>query len=191
MSTRIVMRIATSLAVVAVGAVALTACGGTSSSGGGGGSGSQAATVVPVKSNPISNTATTPGLEIASVLVENNVNPDTGKDAADHLEIALKNTATKPLDGFEIYYLIADPTSKTKEGYYTKLKPSFTIAPGATRIVHFDDTGATDHYPENKYSLYHASKNAMTIDVTASAAGFAPQMDSVKKDAGGAENPDE
>ena len=188
MSTRIAMRITISLAVAVVGAVALAACGGSASNGG---SGTKAETVVPVKSNPIDNSATTPGLRIESVLVENNVNPDTGKDAADHLEIALKNTATKPLNGFEIYYLISDPTSKTQEGYYTKLKPSFTIAPGATRIVHFDDTGATDHYPENKYSLYHSSKNAMTINVTASAAAFAPQTDSVNKDAGGAENPDE
>jgi len=146
--------------------------------------------VLPVASNPISNTSTEPGLKIEKVLVEDNVNPATGKDAADHLEIALRNESDKEMSGFEVYYQITDLTTDAKEGYYSKLE-WFTIPAGGERVVHFDDTGEPDHYPDNKFSLYHLSRNAMQFDVTVSASGFAPQTASVKKDAGGDENPDE
>ena len=146
--------------------------------------------VLPVASNPISNTSTEPGLKIEQVLVENNVNPATGKDAPDHLEIALRNESDKEMSGFEVYYQITDLTTGAKEGYHSKLD-GFTIPAGGERVVHFDDTGEPDHYPDNKFSLYHLSRNAMQFDVTVSATGFAPQTASVKKDAGGDENPDE
>ena len=45
----------------------------------------------------------------AKVLVENNVSPDTGKAVDDHLEVALKNTGSRPLDNVAIYYAIRDP----------------------------------------------------------------------------------
>jgi hypothetical protein len=146
--------------------------------------------VLPVKSNPISNNSTAPGLKIAQLLVEDNVNPATGKDAPDHLEIALRNDSAQELKGFEVYYQITDLTTGAKEGYHTKLD-AFTIPAGGERVVHFDDSGAADHYPDNKYSLYHSSKNEMQFDVTVSATDVAPQTASVKKDAGGDENPDE
>jgi hypothetical protein len=146
--------------------------------------------VLPVASNPISNTSTEPGLKIEKVLVEDNVNPATGKDAADHLEIALRNESDQEMSGFEVYYQITDLTTDAKEGYYSKLE-GFTIPAGGERAVHFDDTGEPDHYPDNKFSLFHLSRNAMQFDVTVSATGFAPQTASVKKDAGGDENPDE
>jgi hypothetical protein len=146
--------------------------------------------VLPVASNPISNTSTEPGLKIEQVLVENNVNPATGKDAPDHLEIALRNESDKEMSGFEVYYQITDLTTNAKEGYHSKLE-GFTIPAGGERVVHFDDTGEPDHYPDNKFSLYHLSMNEMQVDVTVSATGFAPQTASVKKDAGGDENPDE
>jgi hypothetical protein len=146
--------------------------------------------VLPVASNPISNTSTEPGLKIEKVLVEDNVNPATGKDAPDHLEIALRNESDKEMSGFEVYYEITDLTTDAKEGYYSKLE-GFTIPAGGERAVHFDDTGEPDHYPVNKFSLYHLSKNEMQVDVTVSATGFAPQTASVKKDAGGDENPNE
>ena len=146
--------------------------------------------VLPVASNPISNTSTEPGLKIEKVLVEDNVNPATGKDAPDHLEIALRNESDKEMSGFEVYYEITDLTTDAKEGYHAKLE-GFTIPAGGERVVHFDDTGEPDHYPVNKFSLYHLSKNEMQVDVTVSATGFAPQTATVKKDAGGDENPDE
>ena len=146
--------------------------------------------VLPVATNPISNTSTEPGLKIEQVLVENNVNPATGKDAPDHLEIALRNESDKEMSGFEVYYQITDLTTGAKEGYHSKLD-GFTIPAGGERVVHFDDTGEPDHYPDNEFSLYHLSMNEMQVDVTVSATGFAPQTASVKKDAGGDENPDE
>jgi hypothetical protein len=146
--------------------------------------------VLPVASNPISNTSTEPGLKIEKVLVEDNVNPATGKDAPDHLEIALRNESDNEMSEFEVYYQITDLTTDAKEGYYSKLE-GFTIPAGGERVVHFDETGEPDHYLDNKFSLYHLSRNAMQFDVTVSATGFAPQTASVKKDAGGDENPDE
>ncbi|HVL23256.1 MAG TPA: hypothetical protein VM450_04180 [Thermomicrobiales bacterium] len=146
--------------------------------------------VLPVPANPIVNTSTAPGLKIDKVLVEDNVDPATGKDAADHLEIALSNESDQELSGFEVYYEITDLTTDAKEGYCTPLE-GFTIPAGEQRTVHFDNTGATDHYPDNEFSLYHASKNEMQFDIMVSASGVAPQTATVHKDAGGDENPNE
>lgn len=142
--------------------------------------------VLPVASNPITNTATAPGLTIAKVLVENNLVAGTKKAADDHLEIVLTNTSATPLDQVSIYYAITDPKTKASEGYFTELS-GFVIDPAGSRTVHFDNTGAADHYPVNKYSLYYTSKNALVIDITASAAGVKPATFTIKKDAGGAE----
>jgi hypothetical protein len=173
-------------AVLAAG-LALAACGGSGSKS----STADGPQVLPATENPIRNDSTVQALKIDSVLVENNVNPATGKDAPDHLEIALRNTGTTTLSGFEVYTTFADPTEKASESYYTKLADSFTIAPGGTRVVHFDATGAPDHYPVNKFSLYSTSKNALDVTVVVSAANAAVQTATTQKDAGGAENPDE
>jgi hypothetical protein len=172
--------------------VALVAAGcGDSKSGSDGGSNAQSTSqVLPVPTNPIDNASKAPGLRIDSVLVENNVDPATNKDAPDHLEILLENTGKSPLQGFEVYYEIADPKTGDHEGYYTKLT-GFSVAPGEKRAVHFDSTGAPDHFPDNEFSLYHSSKNALDVNVTVSAQGAAVQTASVKKDPGGDENPDE
>ena len=77
--------------------------------------------ILPLAKNPISNNSTAPGLTITKVLVENNISPDTGKAVSDHLEIALKNTSTKPLDHIAIYYTFSDKATATTEGYYAKL----------------------------------------------------------------------
>lgn len=187
-------------AVIVVAALGFAACGGSSSKGGSPGAatdGTAAVTasgdkrVLPVSANPIKNASTVEALKIDSVLVENNVDPKTGKAVDDHLEIALRNTGTTELSGFEIYYTIDDPTAKASESYYTKLPDGFTIAAGANRIAHFDNTGAPDHFPANKFSLYATSKNPMDVSVEVSATDAAVQRATVKKDAGGAENPGE
>ena len=186
-------------AVTLLAATALSGCGGsaaktdssatvstTTSTGTGGAP--AASHDLPVADNPISNAATAKGLQITSVLVENNEDPATKKTVDDHLEIALENTSANDLTGFEVYYSFADPTDNTTEGYYAKLPTSFTVPAGGTRIVHFDNSGAVDHFPVNKYSLYSTSKNALDVTVTVSAADVAVQTATVKKDAGGAEN---
>ncbi len=186
-------------AVTLLAATALSGCGGsaaktdssatvsTTTSAGTGGA-PATSQVLPVADNPISNSATAKGLKITSVLVENNEDPATKKTVDDHLEIALENTSANDLTGFEVYYSFADPTDKATEGYYAKLPSSFTVRAGGTRVVHFDNSGAVDHFPVNKYSLYSTSKNALDVTVTVSAADVAVQTVTVKKDAGGAEN---
>jgi len=143
--------------------------------------------VLPVTSNPITNTSTVQALKIVSVMVENNVDPATKAIAPDHLEIALQNTGSTALTGFEIYYTITAATTKAAENYYTKLPTSFTIAPGATRVANFDGTGQPDHFPVNKFSLYYQSKNPLDVNVEVSAANTAVQKASAHKAAGGPE----
>lgn len=189
-------RLAFGAAAVA-GALALAACGGGSSTNAGNtattatpaGSGAPAGgQVLPVTDNPITNAATAQTLRIDSVLVENNED-GAGKAVDDHLEVALTNTGNSDLSGFEAFYTFTDPTAGTAESYYAELT-GFTIPAGGTRTVHFDNTGAVDHYPVNEFSLYYTSLNALDVEVEISAQGAAPQTSTVQKDAGGAEVPD-
>lgn len=194
--TRGVRRIA---AAALVAGVALAACGGSSSSttpttAAPGGAGAVTTTtsggqVLPVKDNPITNTATSKVLSIDSVLVENNVDV-AGKAVDDHLEITLSNSGSTDLTNIEVLTTYTDPTASTAESYYTKLPSSFTVPAGGTRVAHFDNTGATDHFPVNKYSLYATSANALDVEVIVSADGAAVQTATIQKDAGGAETPD-
>ncbi|MDE0805070.1 MAG: hypothetical protein OSA99_17320 [Acidimicrobiales bacterium] len=197
---RRVRRVAAALALA--GGLGLAACGG------GGSSAPTAATdttttnpttdapsadsagqVLPVTSNPITNTATDKTLTIDSVLVENNVDT-SGAAADDHLEIAVSNTGSTDLTAVEVYYTITDPTTSTSESYYTDLGADFTVPAGGSRTIHFDNTGATDHFPANQYSLYYTSTNQLDVEVEVSAQGAAVQTATVNKDAGGAEVPD-
>lgn len=163
MITRNNRRVLAVSALLTASALALSACGSsgattatTASSGPTGASpgASTSSQVLPVTSNPIQNSATAQTMAITSVLVENNVDPTSGKITDDHLELALKNSGSTTLEGFEIYYTFKDSKTGATESYYAKLPASFTIAAGQTRLAHFDNTGATDHFPVNQYSLY-------------------------------------
>lgn len=183
--TRSARRIA---AVALAAAVGLAACGGSGGSTPSPTTGASGA-ILPVNENPITNTATAQVLAIDSVLVENNV--DAGGQAVDdHLEIALRNSGASDLASVEVFYTFTDPTAGTAESYYAKLPSSFSVPAGGTRVVHFDNTGALDHLPANKYSLYATSVNALDVEVVVSAEGAAVQTATVQKDAGGAEAPD-
>ncbi len=146
--------------------------------------------VLPVTSNPINNTSTTNTLRIDKVNAEDNVDPMTGKDVPDHLEIALANTGTASLGGVEVFYTITDTTTGKSESYYAKLPADFVITASGKRIAHFDSTGQRDHFPINKFDLYRTSKNPLDVKVTVSAVDAAVQTVTIKKDAGGAETAD-
>jgi hypothetical protein len=180
-----------------LGAMAISACGGSKASvtapkpsSTNASSAAPGGPVLPVKDNPITNTSTAKLLKIGTAIVENNADAVTKKTVDDHLEIPVTNSGTAPLSGFEVFYTVTDTSTKTSESYYTKLPDSFTIAPGATRTIHFDKSGAVDHFPVNAFGIFATSKSALAISVTISAAGAAPEVVTVNKDAGGAEQAD-
>ena len=140
--------------------------------------------------NPISNASTAAGLVIDRMLVEDNVDPATGKAAADHLEIALSNTSGIELKRFEIFYTLTKPITGVSEGYYTALPSGFTVIAGAKRIVHFDGSGLPDHFPVNAFSLYYTDTSSLDVRVEVSATNAKVQSAQITKDAGGAEAAD-
>jgi hypothetical protein len=150
---------------------------------------SQSSAVLPVDANPIKNSSTVEALTIDSVLVENNVDA-TGSDVDDHLEIAVSNNGKDELTQFEVHYSIEDPKTADSEGYYLKLPTSFVLAAGENRVIHFDNTGAADHFAVNQFSLYYTDTNALNVTVEVSAVDSAIQTKTVAKDAGGAEEAD-
>lgn len=156
--------------------------GGTSSAA----SASGGPTVAPVTSNPIQNDSTAEGLVVTKVLVENNVDTSTGKDAPDHLEIELQNTSDAALSDFSVYYTITDPKTSKSESYYQELT-GFSLAPGEIRAAHIDGVDKADHYPVNKFSLYYTGENELTVDVVVSSPTVKPATGTVKKDAKSAE----
>jgi len=126
--------------------------------------------VLPVASNPIVNTATDPTLEITYSMVEDNVDPATGKAIDDRLQLTLKNTGTTPLDGLEVYYEMTDVVTGAMEGYYQKLD-GLSIPAGQDATVYFDNKTDPGHYPENQFSIYRSSTNEVDFAIQASAPG--------------------
>ena len=183
---------ALAVAIALVAALTLGACSsssGSSTATSTGGAPAGSSPVLPVTDNPITNSSTDQTLTIDSVLAENNEDAD-GNAVDDHLEIALTNTGTDPLTGFEVFYTFTDTTTDASESYYAALPDTFTIEPGSSRVAHFDNTGATDHFPTTDFSLYKTSTNAQEVTVEVSARGAAVQTATVQKDAGGAEEAD-
>ncbi len=171
-----------------IGTIALGGCSSSNTASSGNASPSAAATrsseqVLPVDSNPIVNTATKAGLEVTSIMVENNVDSATQQALPDQLQIDLTNAGTETMSDLEIFYQMADSKTKETEGYYQKLT-GLTLAPGETKTVYFDGGSGAGHYPENQYSLYRTSQNEVVFDVQVSAPGFQPATATVAKDAG-------
>ena len=162
-------------------AIALTGCSSASSTTPAQPAGSSAAAapaasaapagvVLPVASNPIVNTATAPTLEITYSMVEDNVDPATGKAIDDRLQLTLKNTGTAPLDGLEVYYEMTDVVTGQTEAYYQKLD-GVTIPAGQETTVYFDNKTDPGHFPENQFSIYRSSTNEVDFAIQASAPG--------------------
>ena len=126
-----------------------------------------------------SSTATAP-IKVVAAMVEDNVN------AADHLEITLANTGKTELKDFDVYYTVIDPVTSAKEGYYLKLT-GFTLSPGVTQTLHFDNKKGANHFGGNVNGLYGTSKNGLDFQVMLHTQGFAPVQIPVKKAKGTAE----
>ncbi|MGH7196011.1 MAG: hypothetical protein ACREGA_04510 [Candidatus Saccharimonadales bacterium] len=143
--------------------------------------------VLPVKSNPIKNTSTTPGLSVTNAMVENNVNPANNKPIPDRLQFSIKNSSQQIMSNLEVYYKMTDAKTHQSEGYFQKLK-GLTIAPGQTKTVFFDNGSGAGHYPANKYSIYRTSSNAVNFSIEVSAPVFQPAMAHARKGPGTGES---
>jgi len=139
--------------------------------------------------NPIKNDGIQQGFKIVEALVENNVDAITKKDVNDHLEVALQNLSGKDLTGFEVYYMITDPTSNKKEGYYKKLS-SFVLKSGEKKSINFDNGVGDGHFSENPNSIYRTNNDAKVIDIFVNTAGYKMENIQINKDPGGAEKAD-
>ena len=139
--------------------------------------------------DPIQESSTTEGFVISGLLVENNVDAD-GADVADHLEFKVTNTTDVELSGFDIYYTITDQDTGAVQGYYRTL-PNFTVQPGETKDIHFDNSGVADHFSVNPNSAFYTDQNGLTLMVKLHVDGYAAQTGSVDKDPAGLEGGNE
>ena len=139
--------------------------------------------------NPIAMTGTAAPFVLTEVLVENNYDPVAKIAAADHLEILVTNIGATALTGFSIYYSFTDVDTGTVDATFRTLDGFEVPANGEARI-HFDDATVAGHFRANPNSTYITTPSAKTVSVTVAAAGFAPVMAEIAKDAGGAEAAD-
>lgn len=129
------------------------------------------------------------GLVIRSAKVEDNMDPKTRRDVADHLEIELRNPGASEIKGLRVFFTIKDDKGPTMESYYRNL-PAFTIKAGGSRALHFDLKGttdwnaATDHFRSNENSMLYKTPNSKTVTVKVAADGYAPSRVTIKKDEG-------
>lgn len=147
-----------------------------------------AATVVPVDHNPIQNSSTQPGLAVNNAMVENNVDPATNNPISDRLQFTIQNNSGQTMQNLEVYYTMTDAKTNQSESYYQKLD-GLAIAPGKSTTVYFDNGSGADHYPENKYSIYRTSQNAVNFTIEVSTPGFRPANAQAQKGPGTGENP--
>lgn len=146
--------------------------------------------VLPVTSNPIANTSTTPGLSITYAAVEDNVDPATKAPIDDRLQLTLKNDTASDLTHVEVYYTMLDTKTQATESYYSDLS-DLVLPAGKETTVYFDNTGQPGHYPENKFSLYRSSANEVTFTIEVSADGVKPATATATKAVGTGEVPGE
>lgn len=129
------------------------------------------------------------GLVIRSAKVEDNMDPKTRRDVADHLEIELRNPGTSEIRGVQVFFTIKDDKGPAMESYYRSL-PGFTVKAGSSRALHFDLKGATDlaaatdHFRSNENSMLYKTPNSKTVTVKVAAEGYAPSRVTIKKDEG-------
>lgn len=145
--------------------------------------------------NTIAQVGKPGGPAIASAKVEDNFDPDTKKDVADHLEITITNPGATLLTGLQVYFTITDEKTLRSESYSRNLT-AFKLKAGAATVLHFEPNGtvesgaATERFRLNPNSMLYKSANAKTLTIQIAAAGYAPSSITIKKDAGTAEKAD-
>ena len=147
-------------------------------------------TVLPVESNPITNTSTNPVLEVTYAALEDNVDPGSGNPVDDCLELTLRNPGTEPLTDVEVYYEMTDVTTGQQEGYHQELD-GLEIPPGGEETVFFDNQTGPGHYPENEFSIYRSSTNQVDVTIQVSAPGAKIATATASKEAGTGEEEDD
>ncbi|CAI9418737.1 hypothetical protein ANOBCDAF_04354 [Pleomorphomonas sp. T1.2MG-36] len=138
--------------------------------------------------SPIQPGGSPASFHIGELLVENNVDQVGHKDAPDHLEIQVINDAAKPLSGFTLYYTLTDVDTGAQEAYIAH--PALTIPAHGDARIHIDDGSVTGHLRANPNSIYATTQSAKTVSVTLQLPGEAAVQQTIKKDAGGAEQAD-
>jgi hypothetical protein len=139
--------------------------------------------------DPIPDSGKPGGPVIRSAKVEDNMDPKTRKDVADHLEIDVRNPGATEIKGLQVFFTIRDDKGPAMESYYRKL-PGFSVKAGATRALHFDLKGATDpaaetdHFRSNENSMIYKTPNAKTVAIKIAPEGYAPSRLTIKKDEG-------
>ena len=171
--------------VVSLAVVGLTGCQASTPATGSPKAGSASTTqqVLPVNSNPITNTSTAPGLTIVSAAVQDNVDPVTKASIADRLQITVRNDTAAALSSFEVYYVMKDVTTGMSEAYYQALT-GFSVPAKSEATISFDGETGAGHYPENTFSIYRSSKNQVDFSIEVSAAGVKVAQGTATKAAG-------
>lgn len=136
--------------------------------------------------NPITETSTTQGFKIDSVLAENNVDAG-GAGAPDHLELTVTNTGSADItDGWDLYYTLTDAKTGDVQSFYMPLS-GFVLKAGETVHLHVDTSRQAGRFRADPNSMFYTGQNATKIQTVLHATGFAPQTSSIQKDAAGAE----
>lgn len=138
--------------------------------------------------SPIQQGGAPASFHIGELLVENNVDPITHKDAPDHLEIQVINDADRPLSGVTLYYTLTDVNTGAKEAYVAH--PNLAVPAHGDARLHIDDSGVAGHVRANPNSIYATTQSAKTLSVTLQLPGETAVEQTIKKDAGGAEQAD-
>lgn len=125
---------------------------------------------------------------LGEILVENNVDPATNKDAPDHLEIQVLNDGVADLAGLTVYSTITDADSSAIESYV--YHPAVVVPAGGDARIHVDEGAAPGHLRANPNSLYMTSLAGKHVAVSIQAEGFAAVLGTAEKDPGGAETAD-
>ena len=145
--------------------------------------------------NPLPRGGKPNGLAIVSGKAEDNFDPVTKKDVADHVEMEVKNLSPDDIKGVDVFITLKDDVTGATENYYRKLS-GFAIAKGASRALHFDIGGsidfavASDHFRANPNGAFYKTPNAKTVTIEIAAAGYEPASIEIKKNKGGAETAD-